>query len=168
MIMAVICCILGMRASAQDRTLLVGTDITSVIRDLGAGIRIGCMISGKWSVSALAYIYPAAVAREMDSYQNSHYGHLGYDFPEGYDTDIHRTGIFIRYWPHEAFSGPLIGLGMVNGARSGTDCCIEAGWMIRIWKGTALSITHTTDIVGTSKRKRLSGREISIGINYIF
>ena len=154
---------------ARPTGFLIGTDLSSAIRDAGIGVNVGCRIAEHWSVSARACVYPFSINPVLNTTTAEHYQETGRRFISTSSVvGLHESGASLRYWTRDVFSGPMLGAGLLHRNHTGTDLYIEAGCMIRIWRGFAATVTYEKDVIGSAEEERTSGREIKIGLNYIF
>ena len=139
---------------------MVGIDIFHILTDYGLRIEISHAVNAKWSADAEAIFNP--MRRERYIEEKAHHMLLQDrdSAQESPKRGSHAGSISLKYWPAETYQGPFLSMGIKFGNSTAADAAAGIGYMIRIWKGTAVSFRYETGVLETGN--------ISFCINHIF
>lgn len=144
----------------QDRTKresMAGIDLFHALTEHGFRIEISHAISSGWSADAEAIF--TLMHKEQGNERRT----------EDRQTHGSHTGsISLRYWPKEAYTGPFFSMGIKAGDSITTDASAGIGYMIRVWKGSAVSLKYETGVLERFRNRSCETGKISLYINYIF
>lgn len=127
----------------------LGFEITEVIRNSDAKIRIGYSISGQWSAEAVSSFHIRV--QENNSVDKAPSMELSF-----------------RYWPHECYKGTYLSMGPVCGFKSDTDLKLGLGYSIPICKCIGIDLGYGIKIIDTIRQKTATSGKITLDIHYLF
>lgn len=155
----------------QDRTKresMAGTDLFHVMTGHGFRVEISHALNSRWSADAEAIFTP--MRKEKGKEESTHHRILQNkeDTEERQIHGSHKGSLSLRYWPEGTYTGPFICIGIKVGDSITTDASAGIGYMIRVWKGSALSLKYETGVLERIRNRSFEAGNISLCINYIF
>jgi hypothetical protein len=168
-----ILCMLATAAAclSQDRTKresMVGTDLFHALTEHGFRVEISHAVNSRWSAEAEATLTHMHQEKGKEEITHQRILQDMEDTEKTQTQGSHTGGISLRYWPEGTYTGPFISIGIKVGDSIKTDASAGIGYMIRIWKGSALSLKYETGVLERIRNRSHEAGNISLCINYIF
>lgn len=159
----------GIRAYSQPSkgAAQTGVSITCATFRQTLSIEAGYAFSKHWSAQGCAWKgFPVKERMSQEEkIHNSLLDKTSWSTP-GQKKDGFRAEVC--YWPSEAFSGLFLSTGCTYEELGKLDGCIGIGYMMKVWKGIAMSMSLNTGISELMTGSDRIAEHIDIGINYIF
>ncbi len=172
----IICLACITTAAAQAETekriqYMVGMELTSAITSGTLSLCANCGFAPQWSIHAMGAIDMTAYGRHTEDESTVHDSDLKH--PDETLTgnelkSIYHTGISLQYWPERIGKGLHLDIGGIIAGKGKSDCTIGIGYMFRIWKGIAASLSYEARIREISISGETTGKEIKFHIYYMF
>lgn len=150
---------------------MAGMELTSAISSGTLSLCACCGFSTHWSVYVKGAIDMTPTSGHAETESSIHHSALNPEYEplriKGW-KDIFHTCISLQYWPAETGKGLHFNMGGRLDARGRSDCTVGIGYMFRIWKGFAASISYQAFICSSSKNGPATGKDIELHLYHMF
>lgn len=157
----------SLNAQAQESSLyMIGAGMSQPFTDRHIRIDIGRSVGIRWAVGAGVITSIPSVLRNISEDEKKHESLLTGESESNesdWKREKHAAIMEITHWPWKTFEKGFIAIGCRYGERSGTDCLVGAGYMMRIAGGLAATLKIETGIINSPAEPI-----ISLNLNYIF
>lgn len=150
---------------------MVGMELTSSLTAGTLSLCANCGFTPNWSILIMGAMDMTVYGRHTEDESSIHDSDL-----KGPDESMrnnewkstHYTGISMQYWPEKVGKGMHFDIGGIIAGKGNSDCTIGIGYMFRIWKGIAASLSYEAHIREISIAGKTTGKEIKFHIYYMF
>lgn len=141
------------QASFGQNHICLGADLTEIIRNGNAGLRLGCSISEQWSAEAASSFHLTCIRQGLQRPVTSRSVSCELSF---------------RHWVRKCYNGAYFSFGLFNGFRKEADMTFSMGYSLPVLECIRLDIGYRLMILDTIKYRRGESGELRLELDYIF